>query len=154
MSDPRNVIQGMFATSSRYGIFGDVIVQIHIQGVRCHQNTVIDVESPIVALCGLNGTGKSTALQLAAVAYQNDSEVYYVKDFMVEGPLDPSPFSENTSRAAPRIRSRAVRTPARARRGRGRRAEARIFGGRVDIRDSLETLRLKGTLTFARRHSE
>jgi predicted ATPase len=97
VSDPRNVIQGMFATSSRYGNFGDVIVQIHIQGVRCHQNTIIDVESPIVAICGLNGTGKSTALQLAAVAYQNDSEVYYVKDFMVEGPLDPSPFSETTS---------------------------------------------------------
>jgi len=97
VSDPRNKIQGMFETSARYGNFGDVIVQIQIQGIRCHQNTIIEVDSPIVAICGLNGTGKSTTLQLAAIAYQNESEVYYVKDFMVEGPLDLSPFSDNTS---------------------------------------------------------
>ena len=97
MDDPRDKIQRMFDTATRFGSFGDVIVQIQIQGVRCHKNTIIEVDSPIIALCGLNGTGKSTALQLAAIAYQNDSEVYYVKDFMVEGPLDPSPFADNTS---------------------------------------------------------
>jgi hypothetical protein len=50
--------------------FGDVIVSMQINGVRCHSNTAIELNSPIGAFSGLNGTGKSTILQLAACAYR------------------------------------------------------------------------------------
>jgi predicted ATPase len=87
----------MFDPPTRYGSFGEALVRIQIQGIRCHKNTIIEVDSPITAICGLNGTGKSTALQLAAIAYRNEGSVYYVRDFMVEGPLDPAPFAEDAS---------------------------------------------------------
>jgi predicted ATP-dependent endonuclease of OLD family len=71
-------------------------MRMHVQGFRCHENTLIEVKSPITAFCGLNGTGKSTLLQLAAAAYQSpdleEFKHYYIKNFMVVGTLDPSPF--------------------------------------------------------------
>src|SRR5687767_4570094 len=87
----------MFDAPTRYGSFGEALVRIQIQGIRCHKNTIIEVDSPITAICGLNGTGKSTALQLAAIAYRNEGNIYYVRDFMIEGPLDPTPFAEDAS---------------------------------------------------------
>ena len=65
MTDPRNILQDKFAESDRFSNFGNVLTQMDIQGFRCHQNTVIDIRCPITAFCGLNGTGKSTILQLA-----------------------------------------------------------------------------------------
>lgn len=97
MSNPRDQIQRMFDAPARYGSFGEALVRIQIQGIRCHENTIIEIESPIVAISGLNGTGKSTALQLAAIAYRNEGGVYYIRDFMVEGPLDPAPFTDDAS---------------------------------------------------------
>ena len=56
-------------------------------GVRCHTNTLIEVQSPITAFCGLNGTGKSTLLQLAAVAYRGAVGVaggrYHIASFIL-----------------------------------------------------------------------
>lgn len=99
MPDPRNAIQDMFQERNRFGAFGEVIVRMHIQGFRCHTDTLIDVRSPITAICGLNGTGKSTLLQLAATAYQTpDKDVsthFNISDFMVVGTLDPNPFSDD-----------------------------------------------------------
>ena len=68
---------------------------MHIQGFRCHTNTLIDIKSPITAFCGFNGTGKSTILQLAAIAFQSNDISYHVKDFLIVGPLDPHPFTQN-----------------------------------------------------------
>ncbi len=62
MSDLRDVLMSKFSEPNRYANFGSVIMQMHIQGFRCHENTVIDIKCPITAFCGLNGTGKSTIL--------------------------------------------------------------------------------------------
>lgn len=95
MPDHRNRLQGLFSVENRYANFGNLLMRIKIQGFRCHDLTIIDIENPITAFCGLNGTGKSTLLQLAAAAYSKiDSETrrYYIKDFIVSGILDPAPF--------------------------------------------------------------
>jgi energy-coupling factor transporter ATP-binding protein EcfA2 len=57
---------------------------------------VIEVQSPITAFCGLNGTGKSTLLHLAAAAYRRPNGEpgrYYITSFIVTGTLDPSPYT-------------------------------------------------------------
>ena len=73
MSDPRSILQRKFALEHRYANFGPVLMQMHVKGFRCHSNTLIDITSPITAFCGLNGTGKSTLLQLAAASYVYDT---------------------------------------------------------------------------------
>lgn len=100
MTDPRSALQRMFNETNRHANFGDLLIRIHVRGFRCHANTVIEVKNPITAFCGLNGTGKSTLLQLAATAYKNPipgRKPYYVKDFLVVGTLDPAPFTKDAS---------------------------------------------------------
>jgi predicted ATPase len=100
MSDSRNKLQSLFVPTHRYQNFGDVIVRMHVQGFRCHESTVVDIGNPITAFCGLNGTGKSTLLQLAACGYQSASDSndrYYIRDFIVAGILDPDPFARSAS---------------------------------------------------------
>lgn len=95
MPDHRNRLQNLFSEDNRYANFGNLLMKIKVQGFRCHDLTIIDIENPITAFCGLNGTGKSTLLQLAAVAYAKPDSVsrrYYIKDFIVSGILDPAPF--------------------------------------------------------------
>lgn len=138
MSDPRNQLQGMFDISNRYDTFGDVLTRMHVKGFRCHQDTIIDVESPITAFCGLNGTGKSTLLQLASAAYKSpitQTKPYYIKDFIVVGTLDPHPFKDDASveyrfwqgntSTKPLTLSRNSRT--RRWQGYGRRPERSVF---------------------------
>ena len=100
MTDPRTALQQMFNQANRYACFGDILTRIRVQGFRCHNDTVIDVKNPITAFCGLNGTGKSTLLQLAAAAYRNPEpgrKPYNVNDFLVVGTLDPAPFTDEAS---------------------------------------------------------
>jgi len=97
MPDHRNKLQALFEPAHRYANFGAVLTRMHVQGFRCHESTLIEVESPITAFCGLNGTGKSTLLQLAACSYRcppNHGTRYYIRDFIVAGTLDPDPFSK------------------------------------------------------------
>ncbi len=85
----------MFREQHRYANFGKMLMQIRAEGFRCHSETILDIESPITALSGLNGTGKSTLLQLSAVGYENmEGRSFFVKDFLVAGYLDPRPFHE------------------------------------------------------------
>lgn len=97
MSDPRNTLQSKFVPRHRHANFGDVLIRMHLRGFRCHTNTVVEIQSPVTAFCGLNGTGKSTLLQVLAVAYKRPApaQPYYVKDFLVIGPLDPAPFADS-----------------------------------------------------------
>ena len=98
MSDLRSRLQTMFQEANRFDAFGNILMRMQVRGFRCHANTIIDVQSPITAFCGLNGTGKSTLLQLAAVCYRHDGErPYYVSDFLVVGALDPNPFTADAS---------------------------------------------------------
>jgi len=90
VSDPRDVLQSMFSVTNRFANYGDVIVSMNIKGVRCHRDTTIEFESPITAFCGLNGTGKSTVLQLAAAGYRlGRTGGYRVDRFIVVNRLDP-----------------------------------------------------------------
>ncbi len=100
MSDPRNILKSLFDPAHRFPNFGNLLRQVHVEGFRGHLNTNIAFESPITAFCGLNGSGKSTILQLCATAYRAPSANawhYYIKDFMVVGTLDPNPFTHDAT---------------------------------------------------------
>lgn len=100
MADPRNKLQEMFKDQNRYANFGDMLIRMHVKGFRCHTDTIIEINSPITAFCGLNGTGKSTLLQLASAAYKRSDAAqpqYYIKDFMVVSTLDPTPFRDDAT---------------------------------------------------------
>ena len=95
--DKCNELKSKFQEQHRYNNFGDVLVQMHIQGFRCHTNTLIKFENPITAFCGLNGVGKSTIIQLAAIAYMGETqqETYYISDFIKNHKFDPNPFTDD-----------------------------------------------------------
>ena len=100
MADPRNTLQQLFTKEARFDNFGEVLVSLHVQGFRCHTNTLIEMESPITAFSGLNGTGKSTLLQLSAVAYNKglgNNGRYHISSFVVTGKLDPQPYTDAAS---------------------------------------------------------
>ena len=97
MSDLRNTLKAKFAPTHRHANFGDVLIRMRVRGCRCHANTILEIQSPVTAFCGMNGVGKSTLLQVLAVAYKRPAPArpYYVNDFLVIGPLDPAPFSDS-----------------------------------------------------------
>ena len=97
MSDLRDKLQSKFAPAHRHANFGNMLTKVRVHGFRCHANTAVEIQSPVTAFCGMNGTGKSTLLQVLAVAYKRPAPArpYYVKDFLVIGPLDPAPFLES-----------------------------------------------------------
>ena len=98
MSDSWNRLQRMFEATNRFANFGEIIASINIQGIRCHKNTTIELASPITAFSGLNGTGKSTILQLAACAYNPPSATAYrVSNFIVRNELDPKAINSGSS---------------------------------------------------------
>ena len=99
MSDPRDQLKGKFEPEHRFANFGDVIVRIRVRGFRCHVDTVVDIESAITAFTGLNGTGKSTLIQLAATAYKDPDgrPSFTIRDFMVRSALDREPYQPGAS---------------------------------------------------------
>ena len=96
MTDKRNVLQRMYEPQHRYPNFGGLLAKLVVRGFRCHADTVVDVRSPVTAFCGLNGTGKTSLLQLAAAAYSNGDRTYHVSNFFARGALD-QPFTANAS---------------------------------------------------------
>lgn len=100
-SDLRSAIQNKFFERNRFANFGNAITRMHVKGFRCHTDTLIEFRSPITAFCGLNGSGKSTVLQLAAAAYSSPDPdqlpQFSISDFMVVGTLDPAPFEPDAS---------------------------------------------------------
>lgn len=87
-----------FKPANRYANFGPVVGKIRIDGFRGINGLEIQPTYPVLALSGLNGTGKSTVGQLLSCGYRVPSTAldykrYYVKDFFPSSVLDPSPFS-------------------------------------------------------------
>jgi predicted ATPase len=100
MADLRDKLKALFDLANRYNNFGEVLMRMTVRGFRCHSTTTVEVGNPITAFCGLNGTGKSTLLQLAATSYQSPnpgSESYYIRDFLIVSTLDPNPFTNDAS---------------------------------------------------------
>ncbi|WP_138504568.1 ATP-dependent nuclease [Nostoc sp. PA-18-2419] len=93
--DKCNDLKSKFQEGNRSNNFGNILVRMHVQGFRCHTNTIIEIESPITAFCGLNGVGKSTLIQLAATAYigQSQQDTYYLSSFINSHKFDPHPFT-------------------------------------------------------------
>ena len=101
MANLREKLQTKFDDEHRYNNYGAAIMRIHARGFRCHKDTIIDIKSPITAFCGINGTGKSTLLQLAAAAYKSvpgsSIDHFNISDFMVVGTLDPEPYAPDAT---------------------------------------------------------
>lgn len=99
MADPKRKLQERFKESDRYANFGDILMGMNVKGFRGHKDTTVEINSPITAFSGLNGTGKSTLLQLSAIAFSRIDERdkdYNVEDFFPYTPID-IPFAENAS---------------------------------------------------------
>lgn len=84
---------------ARYANFGPLLQSVEIRGFRGVAKLSFDLRSPITALSGLNGTGKSTIAQLVACAYTKARTAalprYYVRDFFPVSAADPSPFTSD-----------------------------------------------------------
>jgi predicted ATPase len=96
MPDPSTELANRWRDASRFANFGSVILSLSVKGVRCHTDTTITIQSPITAFSGLNGTGKTTLLQLAAALYKSDQQ-FNVSSFLAKGPLDVLPFQDDAS---------------------------------------------------------
>jgi predicted ATPase len=99
MTDTITKIREKFKKSNRYANFGDVLMGMTVRGFRGHKDTIIEIKNPITAFSGLNGTGKSTLLQLSAIAFSRIDERdrdYNVEDFFHHTPVD-IPFAKNAS---------------------------------------------------------
>ncbi len=98
MPDHRKILQSSFEPNRRHENYGEALTKIRIRGIRSHVDTVIDIESPVTAFCGVNGSGKSTVLQLAAAAYQSHADArYYFSTFVLAGTLDQKSFQDDAS---------------------------------------------------------
>jgi hypothetical protein len=96
-NDRRRRLGKKFQGSGRYAAFGPFLQSLEIRGFRGVVNLTLNIESPITALSGLNGTGKSTIAQLACCGYRKAITSalprYYVKDFFPVSAADPAPFA-------------------------------------------------------------
>lgn len=89
-------LEKRFEPARRYANFGSVLESIEVMDFRGLRSVHLDVESPITALSGLNGTGKSTLAQLAACAYRAPTGAGIARNYVVNyfpvSPIDPRPF--------------------------------------------------------------
>ncbi|MEZ0384000.1 AAA family ATPase [Mycobacterium sp. pW045] len=88
MSHDDNVrkLAGKFRLDNRYTNFGPVVQSLEIRGFRGISELTLEFQSPITALSGLNGTGKSTIAQLTSCGYRKAVTAalqrYYIKGFL------------------------------------------------------------------------
>lgn len=96
MSHDDNVrtLNKRFADAHRYANFGSALRTLEIHGFRGVSELSLTFESPITALSGLNGTGKSTIAQLAVCGYGPSGHRYYVRGFFPVSAADPKPFTD------------------------------------------------------------
>jgi len=103
MSDPKKELQKMFSSREKYSNFGPALSSVTIHGFRGIENLTIDIESPITAITGLNGTGKSTIAQLCICGYKKpktESKKYsrqYIAKYFPASKADPNPFLDDAS---------------------------------------------------------
>jgi predicted ATPase len=63
-------LKAKFAVANRYANFGPALQTLEIRGFRGIKDLTRTFQSPITALSGLNGTGKSTIAQLGRLVQQ------------------------------------------------------------------------------------
>ncbi|MFJ9188190.1 ATP-dependent nuclease [Streptomyces anulatus] len=83
--------------ASCHANFGAMLLSMRVRGFRGVPDLTLSFNSPITALSGLNGTGKSTIAQLAACAFRQPADHtwlrYYVAHFFPVSMADPEPFT-------------------------------------------------------------
>jgi predicted ATPase len=95
--DTRKSLAAKFRAETRFANFGPVLERVNVSGFRGISDLELPIESPVVAISGLNGTGKSTVAQLLVCAYRGDPAIaprHYVKDYFPVSVLDPQPFTD------------------------------------------------------------
>lgn len=103
MTDTKKELQKLFSKKSRYSNFGAAIASLKIKGFRGISDLTLGIESPITAISGLNGTGKSTIAQLATCAYKKpvteakDYKRQNISNYFPVSKADPKPFADNAS---------------------------------------------------------
>lgn len=103
MTDKKRELQKLFSKKSRYANFGATIASLKIKGFRGLSDLALNIESPITAISGLNGTGKSTIAQLATCAYKKpvtEAKEYKrqnISNYFPVSKADPKPFSDDAS---------------------------------------------------------
>lgn len=103
MADNKKELQKLFSKKDRYKNFGPTIAHLKIQGFRGIEELEIDIESPITAISGLNGTGKSTVAQLCTCAYRKpvtEADQYkrhIIANYFPVSKADPKPFKDDAS---------------------------------------------------------
>lgn len=102
MVDIAQVLKTKFAINNRYANFGPIIRRMTIDGFRGINGLTIEPQFPILAISGLNGSGKSTIGQIVLSAYRKPStstsyKRFYVRDFFPASLADPNPFQANAS---------------------------------------------------------
>jgi len=96
--DTRRRLAKRFKPQARYANFGPILERVEVSGFRGVPDLDMTIESPVIALSGLNGTGKSTVAQLLVCAYRGDRSIaprHYVKDYFPVSVLDPRPFTDD-----------------------------------------------------------
>lgn len=100
MQDKKRQLQLLFDKNSKYSNFGPILSRVKVKGFRGIEEIEINFESPITAISGLNGTGKSTIAQLCACGYKKpsteskDYKRFYTSQFFPISKADESPFIE------------------------------------------------------------
>lgn len=88
-----------FSGSSRFANFGPALQSMEVYGFRGIKELELTFDSPIIALSGLNGTGKSTIAQLAVCGYRalpaGSLRRFYVRSFFPVSAADPEPFAQD-----------------------------------------------------------
>lgn len=103
MADPKREMQAQFSKRTRYTNFGPTISKAIIKGFRGINDLTIEFQSPITAISGLNGTGKSTIAQLMTSAYKKpiteskDYKRHHISNYFPISKADPAPFSAEAS---------------------------------------------------------
>lgn len=102
MADRAKQLKEKYAQERRYANFGPVLRSIEIDGFRGINALLIPFDFPVVAISGLNGSGKSTVGQISLSAYRKPSTVtdynrFYVRDFFPASVADPNPFHQSSS---------------------------------------------------------
>src|SRR5690554_2696296 len=98
MADPKKQLEQKFSDQNRYQNFGAVTRRITINGFRGIDGLSVDLNYPVVAISGLNGSGKSTIGQICLSGYKKPGDAgsgykrFYVRDFFPASAADPSPF--------------------------------------------------------------
>ncbi len=102
MADNSKKLLEKFKPQNVYSNFGAILTKIEIKGFRGINDLQLNIDFPITAISGMNGTGKSSIGQILICAYKSVNTAsnlkrYYIKFFFPVSAADPSPFQKDAA---------------------------------------------------------